>query len=46
MFLEGADKAGGQHGDPIPHAFATPHNDLMWREIEVFHAEPKTFHQL
>jgi hypothetical protein len=40
MFLEWADKAVGQHGDAILHAFAIPHNDLMLREIEVFHAEP------
>jgi hypothetical protein len=40
MFLEWADQAGGQHGDPSLHAVAIPHNDLLWREIEVCHAEP------
>jgi hypothetical protein len=39
-FLEGADQAGGPHGDPILHAVAIAHDDLLWREIEVFHAEP------
>jgi hypothetical protein len=29
MFLEWVDKAGGQHGDPILHAVALPHNDLL-----------------
>jgi hypothetical protein len=44
MFLEGADQAGGQHGDPSLHAGAIAHNDLLWRAIEVCHAEPSTFH--
>jgi hypothetical protein len=40
MFLERADKAGGQHGDPLLQAVAIGHHDLLLREIEVFHAEP------
>jgi len=45
MFLEGADQAGGPHGDPSLHVVAIPHHDLLWRAIEVCHAEPSTFHQ-
>jgi hypothetical protein len=44
MFLEWADQAGGLHGDPILHAVAIAHHDLLWRAIEVCHAEPSTFH--
>jgi hypothetical protein len=44
MFLEWADQAGGPHGDPILHAVALPHNDLLWRAIEVCHAELSTCH--
>jgi hypothetical protein len=44
MFLEWANKAGGQHGDPILHAVAIAHHDLLWRAIEVCHAAPSTFH--
>ena len=44
MFLEWADQAGGPHGDPILHAVAIAHHDLLWRAIEVCHAEPQTFH--
>ena len=40
MFLEWADQAGGPHGDAILHAVAISHNDLLWRAIEVCHAEP------
>jgi hypothetical protein len=43
-FLGWADQAGGQRGDPILHAVAIAHNDLLWRAIEVCHAEPSTFH--
>jgi hypothetical protein len=39
------DKACEKHSDPIFHAFAIPHNDLMLGEIDVFYAEPQTFHQ-
>jgi hypothetical protein len=39
-FLEWADQAGGPHGDPILHAGALPHDDLLWRAIEVCDAEP------
>jgi hypothetical protein len=38
MFLEWYDKACGQHGDPIFHTFAIPHDDLMLGKIDVFHA--------
>ena len=44
MFLEWADQAGGPHGDPILHAVAIAHHDLLWRAIEVCHAEPSTCH--
>ena len=45
MFLEGDDKAGGQHGDQIVHAFAIPHDDLPLGEIKIFDAQPQTLHQ-
>jgi hypothetical protein len=40
MFLEWADQAGGPHGDPILHAVALPHHDLLLGKVEIFHAEP------
>jgi hypothetical protein len=45
MFLEGADKAGGQHGHSILHAFAIVHDDLTLGTVEIFDAKPQTFHQ-
>jgi hypothetical protein len=44
MVLEWADKAGGQHGDPILHAFAIARDNRRWGEIEVCHASPQTGH--
>jgi hypothetical protein len=40
MFLERYDQAFRPHGDAILHAVAIAHHDLLWRAIEVCHAEP------
>ena len=45
MFLEWADQAGGQHGDPIVQAFAIAHDNLLVGKVEIFDAEPQTLHQ-
>ena len=39
-FLEWADQAGGQHGDPLVHALALPHDDLLLGKVEIFDPQP------
>jgi hypothetical protein len=45
IFLEGADQAFRQHGDPILHAFVIVHDDLMLGNVEILDTQSQAFHQ-
>jgi hypothetical protein len=44
IFLEQYDQAFRQHGDPILHAFAIAHDDLMLGNVESFDTQSQTLH--